>query len=131
MNKRASLSPCNPKTPNDMLTPREEAHFRILKALEKNPSLTQRQLAEQLGLSLGKVNYQLNALIDKGAIKLSNFQRGRGKLNKLVYLLTPKGLRERLQLTQRYLARKRAEYEALKTEIESLEQDVVTSRRSS
>lgn len=105
------------------MTPREEAHFRILKALEKNSDLTQRELAEQLGLSLGKTNYQLNSLITKGAIKIGNFQRGSNKLNKIAYLLTPSGINERLRLTQGYLTRKRAEYEALKAEIEALESD--------
>ena len=79
------------------MLPKEQAHFRILKALEDNPDLTQRELAEQLGLSLGKINYQLNALIAKGAIKIDNFQRGNNKLNKIAYLLTPSGLSERLR----------------------------------
>jgi EPS-associated MarR family transcriptional regulator len=105
------------------MTPREEAHFRILKALENNPDLTQRELAEEVGLSLGKTNYQLNALINKGAVKLGNFQRDGNKLNKIAYLLTPSGFSERLRLTQGYLARKKAEYEALQAEIEALEKD--------
>jgi EPS-associated MarR family transcriptional regulator len=105
------------------MTPREEAHYRILRALENNPDLTQRQLAEAVGLSLGKTNYQLNALINKGAVKLGNFQRGDNKLNKIVYLLTPSGLSERLCLAKGYLARKKAEYEALQAEIEALEKD--------
>ena len=66
------------------------------------------------------------SLINKGAVKIGNFQRGDNKLNKIAYLLTPSGLSERLHLTQRYLARKKAEYEALRAEIEALEKDEIT-----
>lgn len=105
------------------MTPQEQAHFRILKALEKNPDLTQRELAEEVGLSLGRTNYLVNALIEKGAIKIGNFRRAGDKLNKIAYLLTPAGIRERIRMTQGYLDRKKAEYEALKAEIEALEQE--------
>ncbi len=105
------------------MTPQEQAHFRILNALEKNPRVTQRELAEQLGLSLGRANFLINALIDKGAIKIGAFRRSGQKLNKIAYILTPSGIRERLRVTQDYLARKKVEYEALKIEIEALEQE--------
>ena len=102
------------------MTPKEEAYFRILRAVELNPKITQTQLAQQLGISLGKTNYLINALIEKGLIKIGNFKRHREKLIKIAYLLTPEGLTNRLQLTRSYIARKEQEYEALKAEIESL-----------
>ena len=105
------------------MTPQEEARFRVLRILEKNPDITQRELAEQMGLSLGKTNYLLNALLDKGAIKMENFRRSDSKLKKMAYLLTPAGISDRIHLTQSYLARKQVEYEALKAEIESLQQE--------
>lgn len=107
------------------MTPNQEAHFRVLKALERNPDITQRELAAQLGLSLGKTNFLINALLDKGAIKMENFRRSDTKLKKIAYLLTPSGIAERLQLTQAYLERKRHEYEILRTEIETLEREAV------
>lgn len=105
------------------MTPQEQAHFRILKTLEKNPELSQIQLAQQLGISVGKVNYLINALVDKGWIKIGNFQRSGNKLNKIAYLLTPEGIANRLGLTKAYLERKKIEYETLKAEIEALETD--------
>ena len=105
------------------MTPQQQAQFRILDALKLNPAVTQRDLAAQLGLSLGQTNYLLNALIEKGTIKLGNFQRSGGKLSKIAYLLTPAGIRVRMRMTQGYLARKKIEYEALKREIEALEKE--------
>lgn len=105
------------------MTPQQQAQFRILKILELNPATTQRELAEQLNLSLGRTNYLLNALIEKGRIKIGNFQRSGQKLNKIAYLLTPAGVRARLRMTQGYLERKKIEYEALKREIEVLEKE--------
>ena len=74
------------------------------------------------GISMGKANYLINALLEKGLIKIESFQRTGGKLNKIAYLLTPEGVKNRMQLTRSYLARKEAKYEALKAEIESLRQ---------
>jgi MarR family transcriptional regulator, temperature-dependent positive regulator of motility len=108
------------------MNPREQAHFRILKIIETNQDITQRELAGQIGLSLGKTNYLLNALIDKGAIKIKNFRRADNKLRRVIYLLTPAGLRERLRLTKGYIARKEAEYDALKSELEALRRDSET-----
>ncbi len=102
------------------MTPSEQATFRILRAIELNPDLTQRELAKQLGVSKGKSHYLIAALIEKGLIKMDNFQRRDGKLNKIAYLLTPEGIKSRVELTRDYLARKEVEYQALKAEIESL-----------
>jgi len=107
------------------MTPQEQAHFRILKTLEKNPELSQIQLAQQLGISVGKVNYLLNALVEKGWIKIGNFQRSGNKLNKIAYLLTPEGIANRVGLTKAYLERKKLEYDALTAEIEALEKDAL------
>jgi EPS-associated MarR family transcriptional regulator len=107
------------------VTSEEEAHFRVLKAIEANPDVTQRELAEALGLSLGKTNFLVNALLEKGAIKMENFRRSDTKLKKIAYMLTPSGISERLRLTQGYLERKRMEYETLKEEIDALERESV------
>jgi EPS-associated MarR family transcriptional regulator len=104
------------------MTPKEQVHFQILRAIEENHEISQRDLARQLGISNGKVNYLIAALVEKGLLKMAHFGRSGDKLAKVAYLLTPEGLKNRVQLTQSYLARKEAEYEALKTEIESLRQ---------
>ena len=105
----------------------EDTNFRVLRILQENPDLTQRELAEKLGVSVGGLNYCLNALIDKGWVKMQNFHQSKNKF-KYVHLLTPQGMSERMALTSRFLQRKKAEYEALKAEIESLsiESDVST-----
>jgi EPS-associated MarR family transcriptional regulator len=97
----------------------EDTHFRIMRILQENPDLTQRELAEKLGMSVGGLNYCLNALIDKGLVKMQNFSQSKNKFG-YVYLLTPKGISEKITLTSKFLERKQAEYEALKAEIESL-----------
>ncbi len=102
------------------VTPKEQAYFRVLRAVELNQDISQPQLAKQLGISMGKANYLINALIDKGLIKVDNFRQRGDKLNKIAYLLTPEGLRNRIELTRNYLARKEAEYQALRAEIDSL-----------
>jgi EPS-associated MarR family transcriptional regulator len=101
----------------------EDLRFRVLKLVEAQPDLSQRDLAEALGISNGKVNYCLRALIAKGLVKLSNFSNSRHHLG-YVYLLTPSGIAEKAALTRRFLQRKVAEYEALKAEIEALRADV-------
>lgn len=106
------------------MTPEEQVHFRVLRAIESNPDISQRELARQLGVSNGKAHYLIAALIEKGFIKMGNFQRRGGKLGKIAYLLTPKGIRSRAALTRGYLARKEAEYEALMSEIEALKAEV-------
>jgi len=98
----------------------EQIHFRILRAIEQNPDITQRELSTLLGVSKGKTNYLIAALIEKGLIKIENFQREEGKLGKIAYLLTAAGIKNRAALTRNYLARKEAEYKALKAEIRAL-----------
>jgi EPS-associated MarR family transcriptional regulator len=100
----------------------QEAHFRVLRLLEVNPQMNQRDLAAAAGVSLGKTNYCINALLDKGLIKVQNFKSSKRKLA-YAYLLTPAGIAEKAALTQRFLKRKMDEYEALKAEIELLEQE--------
>ena len=101
------------------MTPTEQAHLRILKIVSKDPEISQRKLAERLGVSLGKANYLLKALLDKGHIKVNNFRHNNNKLGYL-YLLTPTGISAKLNLTRNYLTRKEVEYLALKTEIETI-----------
>ena len=101
----------------------EDTHFRIMPILQDNPDLTQRELADQLGMSVGGLNYCLKALIDKGFVKMGNFQKSKNKF-KYVYLLTPQGIAEKVALTGRFLQRKMAEYDALKVEIEALRSEV-------
>ena len=101
----------------------EETHYRLLKALEANPSATQRDIARELGVSLGKVNYCLRALIDKGVLKARNFRSSNNKLG-YAYVLTPQGVDEKMRVTMRFLKRRIEEYEALKAEIERLQQEV-------
>ena len=98
----------------------ETIHYRALRLLEHQPHLTQRELAQELGISVGKVNFLLKALAEKGLVKFSNFQQGDAKLKKLAYLLTPEGLQHRLALTHAYLERKTRQYEALHAELTSL-----------
>ena len=101
----------------------DETRYRLLKALEANPELTQRQLAAELGVSVGKTNYCLKALVNKGWIKVGNVRRNPNKWS-YGYLLTPSGIQEKARVTRRFLARKRAEYEALEQEIEQLRAEV-------
>jgi len=97
----------------------EDTSFRVLRILEENPDLTQRELAGQVGMSLGGFNYCIKALIEKGYVKAENFQNSKNKF-KYVYVLTPSGIAQRIALTGRFLHRKLEEYEALKTEISLL-----------
>jgi len=107
----------------------EEAHLRILKMVDAEPRISQRQLAAQLGISLGKTNFLIRALLDKGLIKAGNFRRAENKL-RYAYLLTPKGILEKTRMTRSYLARKEAEYEALQAEIRLLKQEVRATHES-
>ena len=102
---------------------REDVRFRVLRLLQENPTASQRDIAKSLGVSLGGVNYCLNALVEKGHIKMRNFQEANDK-RKYVYLLTPKGIAEKTALTGRFLARKMREYEALKAEIEAVQDEM-------
>jgi EPS-associated MarR family transcriptional regulator len=97
----------------------EDTHFRIMRILQDNPDITQRELADQLGMSVGGLNYCLKALMEKGLVKMKNFAKSKNKFG-YIYVLTPNGLAEKAAITQRFLQRKMAEYEALKLEIEAL-----------
>jgi EPS-associated MarR family transcriptional regulator len=99
------------------------AHLDLLRLLEQHPEYSQRQLAAALGVSLGKTHYLLKALLGKGLVKAQNFQRSDHKLGYL-YVLTPQGVRQRLQLTQSFLARKEREYEMLKSQIALLREEL-------
>ena len=101
----------------------EDTHFRVLRLLQDNPELSQRELAEAVGVSVGGMNYVLNALIDKGLVKLGNFTASEDK-RRYAYVLTPKGIREKLLITGRFLQRKLAEHEALSAEIKALKSEL-------
>jgi EPS-associated MarR family transcriptional regulator len=97
----------------------EDTYFRVLRILQDRPDLTQREIAQLLGVSTSGLNYCLNALIDKGWVKVHNFSESKNKFG-YVYLLTPSGISEKAALTGRFLQRKLLEYEAMRAEIESL-----------
>jgi EPS-associated MarR family transcriptional regulator len=99
-----------------------ETHLKILKRIESNPHISQRKLAEELGVSVGKVNYCVKALIGKGLVKAGNFKRSSDKMGYL-YLLTPQGIEEKAKLTASFLKRKIAEHEQITQEIEQLKSD--------
>ena len=109
------------------MTPQQQAHFRALQLLSEHPEVNQRELAQRLGVSIGKTNYLIKALVEKGWVKIGNFRRSESKLKKVAYILTPGGIRERVRLTQGYLTRKEAEYEALKAEIAALRRQAEAS----
>ena len=92
-------------------------HFELLRKIQKNPESSQRQLAEDLGFSLGKLNYCLKALQEKGLVKLENFKKNPKKLN-YFYVLTPEGIAEKSKLTINFMKRKMKEYDELKKELE-------------
>ena len=101
----------------------QELEYRVLKILERQPDLTQRQLAAELGVSLGKTHYLVNSLIDVGWVKLDNFQRSDNKWG-YAYLLTPKGIVEKAAITARFLVRKKQEFNNLQLEIQQLQEEV-------
>jgi EPS-associated MarR family transcriptional regulator len=101
----------------------QELEYRALKILEQQPDLTQRQLAEELGVSLGKTHYLVKSLIDVGWVKLDNFQRSDNKWG-YAYLLTPMGIVEKAAITARFLVRKQREYTQLQQEIAQLQAEV-------
>ena len=98
---------------------RDELRLRVLRALDANPQLSQRQLAAELGVSLGGVNYALKALVARGFVKVDNFRKSGNKASYL-YVLTPRGIAEKASLTTTFLSRKLEEYELLTREIEAL-----------
>tara|TARA_Y100000768_G_C23967455_1_gene678600 strand:- start:1176 stop:1493 length:318 start_codon:yes stop_codon:yes gene_type:complete len=97
-----------------------ETELEILQKLEENPKLTQRQIAEHMGLSLGKINYLIKALLGKGLIKVNNFRRSDNKIGYL-YLLTPEGIDEKRKLTLLFLQRKSEEFDKLKKQIQRMD----------
>ena len=96
-----------------------EVELEILRKIEENPNLTQRQIAEHLGLSLGKINYLIQALLSKGLLKVDNFRRSGNKLGYL-YLLTPEGVDTKKKLTMLFLQRKSEEFDKLKKDMEHI-----------
>ena len=101
----------------------DEYRSKILRILEESPEISQRDLARELGVSLGKVNFCLQALVEKGLIKANNFKNSNNK-KAYMYFLTRKGIAEKAQATARFLKRKIAEYESLEREIETLKREV-------
>jgi EPS-associated MarR family transcriptional regulator len=103
-----------------MLT--DEYRYKLLQLLDTNPQISQRELARALGISLGKVNYCLSALMEKGLVKARNFKNNKAK-RAYMYYLTPRGFQEKAQVTVRFFRQKMAEYEALRGEIETLRRE--------
>ena len=101
----------------------QELEYRLLKILEQQPDLSQRELADKLGISLGKTNYLIKSLIDVGWVKLDNFQRSDNKW-RYAYLLTPKGIVEKAGITTRFLVRKQQEFTQIQEEILRLQEEV-------
>ena len=99
--------------------PNKQNKYQLLKSLEQDANLTQRQLSTELGISLGKVNYCLQSLIQKGFVKINNFKNSKHKIQ-YSYLLTPAGIEEKTKLTIEFLKTKTIEYEALKKEVEKI-----------
>lgn len=99
-----------------------DTHFRVLRLLQENPEMSQRELAEAVGVSVGGIHYVLNALIDKGLVKLGKFTVAEDK-RRYAYVLTPKGFARKAALTRAFLVRKIEEYEALREEIAALKKE--------
>lgn len=107
----------------------EDLHFRVLKMLQDRPDMSQRELAEVLGVSNGKLHYCMKALMEKGLVKLGNFAQSKHHLG-YAYLLTPAGMKKKAAMTGAFLKRKMAEYEALQAEIAALQADLESQRRA-
>ena len=101
----------------------KDIRLDLLRKLEDNPNYTQRELSKEMGVSLGKVNYCMKKLIEKGWVKLSNFNKNEDKVS-YIYLLTPKGIEKKAKLTIEFLKTKIKEYQILQEEIEMLRQDI-------
>lgn len=106
----------------------DEHHLKVLRLLEANPDMSQRELAQALGVSVGKTNYCIRALVDKGLLKMKNFRTSHNKLA-YAYLLTPAGITAKAELTARFLKQRMAEYEQLKHEIEQLQGELKSARQ--
>ena len=101
----------------------DDIRYKVLKVLERSPDISQRELAELLGVSVGKANYCIKALVAAGWVKAGNFAKSNNKAG-YAYLLTPKGLKEKAAVTLRFLENKQLQYEQLKAEIDNLKQEV-------
>lgn len=101
----------------------EDTQFRLLRLLQANPEMSQRELADAVGVSVGGIHYVINALIERGMVKLGNFTASQDK-RRYAYVLTPKGIARKAALTRSFLSRKTQEYEALRLEIETLQLDL-------
>ena len=101
----------------------EETHFRVMRLLDEDPSISTREIAKKVGISNGAAYYCVTALVEKGFVKLKNFTQSKNKAN-YIYELTPRGIRAKAALTVSFLERKRNEYEDLKLEIERLESEL-------
>ncbi len=121
------LSPSVP-APSRQARLQQDTHFRVLRILQDNPDLTQRELADQLGVSVGALNYCLKALMEKGWVKMQNFSGSKNKFG-YVYILTPRGIAEKAALASNFLRRKLDEYDALRLEIETLKSELVNDSR--
>jgi EPS-associated MarR family transcriptional regulator len=108
---------------------REELRFRVLRLIDDDPYASQRKMSESLGVSLGRINYCLRALVGKGLLKIKNFRKSGNKLG-YVYLLTPEGISEKTHLTEAFLRRKVVEYELLCREIEAVRADMEITNNS-
>ena len=107
----------------------EDTRFRIMRALEENPQISQRELSATVGISLGLVNYVLRGLAEQGQIKINNFRASDRKL-RYAYVLTPRGVAEKAAITHRFLQRRIAEYEALQDEIDVLRSEIDTKSQA-
>ena len=101
----------------------EDTHFRVLRLLQENPEMSQRELAAAVGVSVGGMHYVLNALIEKGLVKLGNFTAAEDK-RRYAYLLTSKGVTQKAKMTREFLARKLDEYNSLRAEIDALKAEM-------
>jgi len=106
-----------------MVSKKSDLEFKLLKILEENPYLVQREISEELGLSLGKTNYLIRALVDRGLVKLDNFRKSNNKIG-YVYVLTPTWFSQKSRLTKNFLERKEDEYNKLKIEIHNLKKEL-------
>lgn len=104
-----------------------DVHYKLMRLLEANPGLSQREIARELGISLGKANYCLRALITRGWVKARNFKNSQNKAA-YMYLLTPRGIEEKATLALKFLRDKRLEFEALRAEIEAMQGEVQSQR---
>jgi len=112
-----------PEPAKPLKTIAEETRLQVMRRLAENPELTQRELAAELGMSLGATNYCLRALIDKGFVKTENFRKSHHK-RAYLYLLTPAGIAHKLHMTRRFIAIKQAEYEAIRQQLEDLRKEL-------